>query len=51
LGHAAKSTERSTTLEKTPHLADALDDGAITADHVDAVTRASKQLDGAKHPS
>jgi hypothetical protein len=49
LGHAAKSTERSTTLEKTPHLADALDDGAITADHVDAVTRASKQLDGAKH--
>jgi hypothetical protein len=49
LGHAAKSTERSTTLEKTPNLADALDDGAITADHVDAVTRASKQLDGAKH--
>jgi hypothetical protein len=25
-----------------------LDDGAITADHVDAVTRASKQLDGPK---
>jgi hypothetical protein len=48
LGQAAKSTERSTTLEKTPNLADALDDGAITADHVDAVTRASKQLDGAK---
>jgi hypothetical protein len=48
LGHAAKSTERSKTLAKTPHLADALDDGAITADHVDAVTKASKQLDGAK---
>jgi hypothetical protein len=48
LGHAAKSTERSKTLDKTPHLADALDDGAITADHVDAVTKASKQLDGAK---
>jgi hypothetical protein len=48
LGQAAKSTERSTTLGQTPKLADALDDGAITADHVDAVTRASKQLDGAK---
>jgi hypothetical protein len=48
LSHAAKSTERSTTLGQTPKLADALDDGAITADHVDAVTRASKQLDGAK---
>jgi hypothetical protein len=48
LGHAAKSTERSTTLGQTPKLAEALDDGAITADHVDAVTRASKQLDGPK---
>jgi hypothetical protein len=48
LGQAAKSTERSKTLAKTPNLADALDDGAITADHVDAVTKASKQLDGAK---
>jgi hypothetical protein len=48
LSHAAKSTERSTTLGQTPKLADALDDGAITADHVDAVTRASKQLDGAR---
>jgi hypothetical protein len=48
LGHAAKSTERSNTLEQTPKLAEALDDGAITADHVDAVTRASKQLDGPK---
>ena len=46
LGQAAKSTERSKTLEKTPNLAGALDDGAITADHVDAVTKASKQLDG-----
>jgi len=48
LGQAAKSTERSTTLESTPQLADALDDGAITGDHVDAVTRASRKLDGAK---
>jgi hypothetical protein len=48
LGQAAKTTERSATLAATPKLAGALDDGAITADHVDAVTRASKKLDGAK---
>ncbi len=48
VSQAAKSTERSATLGKTPRLAGALDDGAITADHVDAVTRASKQLDPAK---
>jgi hypothetical protein len=48
LGQAARSTERSATLESTPQLADALDDGAITADHIDAVTRASKRLDGVK---
>ena len=48
LGKAAKTTERSDTLDKTPNLADALEDGAITAEHVDAVTRASKKLDGAK---
>ena len=48
LGQAVKSTERSKTLAATPKLAGALDDGAITADHVDAVTRASKKLDGAK---
>ena len=50
LAQAAKTTERSTTLTKTPKLADALDDGAITADHVDAVTRASKKLDASKRP-
>jgi len=48
LGTAAKTTERSDTLDKTPNLADALEDGAITAEHVDAVTRASKKLDGVK---
>ncbi len=48
LGRAAKTTERSDTLNTTPKLAGALDDGAITADHVDAVTRASKKLDGAE---
>ncbi len=45
LGQAAKATERSKTLGATPKLAAALDDGAITADHVDAVTKASKKLD------
>ena len=35
-------------MDATPNLADALDDGAITAEHVDAVTRASKKLDGAE---
>ncbi len=48
LGKAATSTDRSNTLAKTPDLADALDNGAITAEHVDAVTRASRRLDGAK---
>lgn len=48
LGRAAKSTERSATLDATPQLAEALGDGAITGDHVDAVTRASKKFDGAK---
>ncbi len=46
LGQATRCTERSLTLGATPHLADALGDGAITAEHVDAVTRASKKLDG-----
>jgi hypothetical protein len=46
LGNAAKSTERATTLHATPKLAEALDDGAITAEHIDAVTRASRKLDG-----
>jgi hypothetical protein len=48
LGRAAKTTERSTTLAATPKLADALGDGAITADHIDAVTKASKRLDGSR---
>ena len=46
LSNAAKSTERATTLHATPKLAEALDDGAITAEHIDAVTRASRRLDG-----
>ena len=51
LGRAAKSTERSKTLTKTPRLADALGDGAVTADHIDAVTRASKKLDANRRGS
>jgi hypothetical protein len=45
LGQASKTTERSTTLDAAPGLANALADGAITAGHVDAVTRTSKRLD------
>jgi hypothetical protein len=48
LGQAVKTTERSATLAITPTLAEALGDGAITAGHVDAVTKASKRLDGAR---
>jgi hypothetical protein len=45
LGAAGKTKERSETLGATPNLADALEDGAITAGHIDAVTRTSKSLD------
>ena len=45
LGQASKSTERSATLDATPGLGAALGDGAITAGHIDAVTRTSKRLD------
>lgn len=45
LGEANKDRERSDTLASTPDLAAALGDGAITAGHVDAVTRGSKKLD------
>ncbi|BAN00735.1 HNH endonuclease signature motif containing protein [Ilumatobacter coccineus] len=45
VGAATKTKERSDTLAATPTLADALAEGAITAGHVDAVTRGSKRLD------
>jgi hypothetical protein len=45
LGAATRTKERSETLAATPNLADALGDGAITAGHIDAVTRTTKQLD------
>jgi len=44
IGRASKTTERASTLVETPALAGALGDGAVTAGHIDAVTRASKQL-------
>jgi hypothetical protein len=45
VGAAGRTKERSATLGATPNLAGALEDGAITAAHVDAVTRTSKSLD------
>ncbi len=45
LGSASKTLERSETLDSIPDLASALDDGSVTAGHVDAVTRAGKTLD------
>jgi hypothetical protein len=45
LHDANRTKERAETLSRTPGLAGALDDGDITARHVDAVTRGAKQLD------
>ncbi len=45
VGKASRSTERAGTLAGSPRLAEALGDGAVTPGHVDAVTRAGKQLD------
>lgn len=46
---ASQSTECSKTLSAIPKLAGALGDAATTADHVDAVTRVSRELDACKH--
>jgi Domain of unknown function (DUF222) len=48
LAASAKTKQRSDTLVATPQLADSLGNGAITPGHIDAVTRASKQLDEAQ---
>ena len=48
VGKASRSTERADTLAKSPGLAEALGDGAVTPGHVDVLTRASKQLDAAQ---
>ena len=45
LGQASTVMERAATLESTPAIAAALDRGALTAGHVDAITRAGKTLD------
>ena len=47
-GEAVRVLERSGTLGATPALAGALDDGAVTAGHVDAVTKVAKGLEGAE---
>jgi hypothetical protein len=48
LGQASSVMERAATLESTPSIAAALDRGAVTAGHVDAITRAGKTLDPAQ---
>ena len=45
IGQASSVMERAVTLESTPSIAAALDRGAVTAGHVDAITRAGKTLD------
>ena len=48
VGVASKARERSETLAATPRLAESLADGAVTAAHVDAVTRGCQRLDVAQ---
>ena len=45
LGAATKERERARTLDAAAAMADALSDGTITAGHVDALTRATRNLD------
>ena len=45
LNAATRETERTDTLDHAGAMADALADGAISAGHVDALTRATKNLD------
>ena len=48
VGAATKTKERAETLTSTPTLADALEEGSITAGHLDSVTRRTKKLDDEK---
>ncbi len=48
IGQASTVMERAVTLESTPAIAAALEAGAVTAGHVDAITRAGKTLDAAQ---
>ena len=45
---AHKARERAETLDATPRLAEVLGDGAATAGHIDAVTRAARKLPEAR---
>jgi hypothetical protein len=45
ISQASSVMERAATLESTPAIAAALEAGAVTAGHVDAITRAGKTLD------
>ncbi len=47
-GEAGRVLERSTTLGATPALAAGLDDGSVTAGHVDAVTKVAKGVEGSQ---
>ena len=47
LGAATKETERAKTLVSATAMANALSDGTITTGHVDALTRATRNLDDA----
>lgn len=47
LNHAAKETERAETLDAALAMGEALSDGRITSGHVDALTRAARNLDDA----
>ncbi len=51
LNGASKTIERADTLDAAPSLADALDNAAITAGHVDALTRATKGLEADQRDS
>jgi len=42
---AIRDHERADTLQHTPAMADALDDGNVTAGHVDAITTTARNLD------
>ncbi len=48
LGQASTVMERAATLKATPAIAAALDDGAVTAGHVDAITRVGRTLEPAQ---
>lgn len=48
LSQASKTKERAETLADAPALAAALEDGAITAGHIDALTRGTKNLEPAQ---